>query len=151
MTRRVVAAALALFSLTSCAGPETTEPYPGAPWTDPSGEVVAPETLALYSDDCPGRESAGFLDVTWPLDPIPGVEAEMRRYVRDPESVLPTTQLMAPYDRASSLSRDTRFTGYETDAFQLWVGADDDIYVYLVYGTRVEALPRAADERVPCA
>jgi hypothetical protein len=112
--------------------------------------VVAAETLALYSDDCPGRESAGFLDVTWPLEPVPGVEAEMRRYVRDPDSVLPTTQLLAPYDRASALPREAKFTGYESDSFQLWVGADDDIYVYLVYGTRVEALPRAADEVVPC-
>ncbi|MEX2278599.1 MAG: hypothetical protein WEA76_00780 [Acidimicrobiia bacterium] len=150
MTSRVVAATLAAFSLTSCAGPGTTGPYPGAPWTDPSGGVVAPETLALYSDDCQGRESAGFLDVMWPLDPIPGVEAEMRRYVRDPDSVMPTTELLAPYDRASSLPREARFTGYETDVFQLWVGADDDIYVYLVSGTRVEALPRAADEVVPC-
>lgn len=150
MKSGAVAALLAALVLTSCAGPESTEPFPGEPWTDPSGVVLPPETLALYSDDCPGRESAGFLDVIWPLEPVPGVEAEMRRYVRDPESVMPTTQLLAPYDRASSLPREARFTGYETDTYQLWVGADDDIYVYLVYGSRVEALPRAADEVVPC-
>lgn len=151
MRRRAVAALLAAFVLTSCAGPGSTESFPGEPWTDPSGETVPPGTLALYSDDCPGRESAGFLDVMWPLDPVPGVEAEMRRYVRDPDSVLPTTQLLAPYDRAGSLPREARFTGYATESFQLWVGADDDIYVYLVYGTRTEALPRAADEVVPCS
>lgn len=133
-----------------CAGPVTTEPYPGAQWTGPDGEVVAAEMLALYSDDCPDREAAGFLEVTWPLAPVPGVQAERRRYVRDPQSQMPTSRLLAPYDRASSLPRGALFTGYESAAGQLWAGPDEETYLYLVYGSRVEALPRAADESVPC-
>jgi hypothetical protein len=148
MNRCLVVGVIAL--LAACAPPVETEPYPGIPWTDAQGEVVAPEILALYSDDCAGRESAGFLDVMWPLDEVPGVEPEMRRYVRDPESVIPTGQLLAPYDRASSLPRGALFAGLATPDYQLWVGPDSDIYLYLVYGSRVEALPRAVDETVPC-
>ena len=148
MNRCLAVGVIAL--LTACAPPVETEPYPGAPWTDEAGDVVSPEIIALYSDDCPGRESAGFLDVRWPLDDVPGVEPELRRYVRDPESVVATSQLLAPYDRASSLPRGAMFTGLATSDYQLWVGPDSDIYVYLVYGSRVEALPRASDETVPC-
>ena len=148
MNRCLAVGVIAL--LTACAPPAETEPYPGTPWTDEAGEVVSPEIIALYSDDCAGRESAGFLDVRWPLDDVPGVEPEMRRYVRDPESVVATSQLLAPYDRASSLPRGAMFAGLATADYQLWVGPDSDIYLYLVYGSRVEALPRAADETVPC-
>ena len=146
----LVAVTVAAVALSACAAPASLDPYPGGAWSDSAGAAVPPEVLALYSDDCPGRESAGFLDVVWPLDEVPGVEEEMRRYVRDPENVMPTTRLLAPYDVASSLPRSAKFTGYSTSDVQLWVGEDDDIYVYLVAGTRVEALPRAADESVPC-
>jgi len=148
MNRRLVVGVIVL--LAACAAPVDTEPYPGVPWVDAQGEAVDPEILALYSDDCPGRESAGFLDVMWPLDDVPGVEPEMRRYVRDPDSVIPTSQLLAPYDRASSLPRGALFAGLDTPDYQLWIGPDSDIYVYLVYGSRVEALPRALDETIPC-
>lgn len=148
MNRCLVVGFVAL--LAACAPPVETEPYPGVAWTDEQGDVLSPEIVALYSDDCAGRESAGFLDVRWPLDEVPGVEPEMRRYVRDPESVIPTARLEAPYDRASSLPRGALFTGLATPDYQLWVGPDSDLYLYLVYGSRVEALPRAVDETVPC-
>ncbi|MEX1004435.1 MAG: hypothetical protein WD156_03580 [Acidimicrobiia bacterium] len=148
MNRCLAVGVIAL--LTACAPPGETEPYPGARWTDAQGEAVDSAVIALYSDDCSGRESAGFLDVMWPLDDVPGDDAGMRRYVRDPESVIPTLQLLAPYDRASSLPRGALFSGFATPAYQLWIGPDSDIYVYLVYGSRVEALPRAVDETIPC-
>jgi hypothetical protein len=148
MNRRLAVGVIAL--LAACAAPVETEPYPGLPWADPQGRVVAAEMLALYSDDCAGRESAGFLDVMWPLAPVPGVEPEMRRYVRDPDSVMPSPQLLAPYDRASSLPPGALYSGYSTPAYQLWIGPDSDIYLYIVYGSRVEALPRAFDETIPC-
>ena len=136
--------------LAACAPPVTTEPYPGVAWVDAAGESVDPEVIALYSDECADRESAGFLDVMWPLDDVPGVEPQMRRYVRDPAAEVPPSQLLAPYDRASSLPRGAQFAGLATPDYQLWIGPDSDIYVYLVYGSRVEALPRAVDETVPC-
>ncbi|MDX1448323.1 MAG: hypothetical protein R3246_04595 [Acidimicrobiia bacterium] len=139
-----------LLLLAACSAPPSLEPYPGPTWTDSSGAAVPTDVVAIYADDCPGRESAGFLDVRWPLDDVPGVEPEFRRYVRDPEGVMPPRQLLAPYDQASSLPREARFTGLETEEFGLWAGADDDVYLYIVYGTRVEALPRAADDTIPC-
>lgn len=149
MNRPLSGVAIAVL-LAACSALPTLETRPGAPWSDASGATVGPEVLALYSDDCPGRESAGFLDVRWPTQDVPGVEVEQRRYVRDPENVMPTVHLLAPYDSASSLPREATFTGFSSEQFQLWVGADDDIYVYLVQGTRIEALPRAVDETVPC-
>lgn len=150
MTRRPVAGFVALLVVTACSGPAAVGPHPGEPFTDAAGETVPFERLALYADDCPGRESGAFLDVRWPLDAVPGVEPELRRYVRDPENVMPTTQLLAPYDVASSLPREARFTGFTAGSLQLWVAADDAIYVYLVDGSRVEGLPRALDETVTC-
>lgn len=149
MNRR--AGLIGLLILSACASPPEVGPYPGEPFVDSLGEALAFDRLALYADDCPGRESGAFLDVMWPLDRVPGVEPEMRRYVRDPERVMPSTQLLAPYDVASSLPREALFTGMVSGPFQLWVAADDDIYLYLVNGSRVEALPRAADEDVPCS
>ncbi len=107
------------------------------------GESVAPEVLSLYATDCPAWEGAGFLDLVFPLDG--SAEGEVRRYARDREGVLPTVALLAPYDANSSLSSDARFTGYTTDRFMLFIGADHEIYAYLVDGPRVEALPRVED------
>lgn len=142
---------IGLLVLSACSTPALVGPYPGEPFVDTLGEALPADRVALYADDCPGRESGAFLDVMWPLAGVPGVEPGMRRYVRDPERVMPSRQLLAPYDVASSLPREALFTGLVSGTFQLWVGADDDIYLYLVDGSRVEALPRAADEDVPCS
>lgn len=139
-----------LLLVASCSAPPSLPPFPGVSWVDVSGRAVDEDRLALYADACPGRESGGFLDVRWPLEDVPGVEPEFRRYVRDPDAVMPPTQLLAPYDAASSLPREARFLGFTAEPFGLWAGADDEIYLYLVYGTRVEALPRAANDTVLC-
>jgi hypothetical protein len=139
-----------LLLVSSCSSPAAVGPYPGEPFVDTLGETVPFDRIAFYADDCPGRESGAFLDVMWPLDRVPGVEPEMRRYVRDPERVMPTRQLLAPYDASSSLPRGALFAGLVSGPFQLWVAGDSDIYLYLVDGARVEALPRAADEKVLC-
>lgn len=149
MTRRWVGFT-GLLVVAACAGAPELVAYPGLEWTDETGKAVSVDRIALYSDDCPGRESAGFLDVRWPLDDVPGVDPEFRRYVRDPHAVMPPTELLAPYDAASSLPREARFSGLRAEPFGLWAGADDEFYLYLVHGTRVEALPRAADDTVPC-
>lgn len=139
-----------LLLLGACGSPAPVGAYPGEAWIDESGRSLAPEVIALYADDCAGRQSAAFLDVQWPIDRVPGVEPQMRRYVRDPGAVLPARHLMAPYDKSSSLSGDARFAGLTSGPFQLWIGADHEFYLYLVDGSRVEALPRAAGEVVPC-
>lgn len=148
--RRALGAGLAGLLLAACAQPATVPPHPGVAWVDTAGSEVPPEIVSLYADDCPGRESGAFLDVRWPLDPVPGVEPGTRRYVRDPEGVMPPERLLAPYDSAGTLPRQARFTGLIGGPFQLYVAADADTYLYLVDGTRVEALPRAADDSVPC-
>ena len=150
MRRGTVAGLLGLLTVAACAAPSTLSPYPGETWTAAEGRVVPETDLALYAVECEGRESAGFLEVLWPLDPVPGVDPVMRLYVRDPRNVMPTTRLLAPYDAASALPRGARFTGYRTATFQLWAAADEEIYLYLVEGSRVEALPRALDDSMPC-
>jgi len=146
----VVAVALVVLAFVSRSAPAEVGPFPGVAWTDRQGEPVPTSVLALYADDCPGRESAAFLDVLWPLDPPPDATPEMRRYVRDPEFVMPTTRLLGPYDPASALPTGAQFSGYQAGDIQLWIGPDSDTFLYLVYGARTEALPRAVDEEVGC-
>ncbi len=108
--------------------------------------MVPASEISLYASDCAAWPGAGFLEIRYPLDGTG--DREMRRYVRDPEEVLPTIELYAPYDARSALSRDALFTGLETERFMLFIGADHETYVYLVDGPRVEALPRAEDTLV---
>jgi hypothetical protein len=135
---RVLLALVLAMAVTACSEPRVIAPLPGEQWVGPSGEVVSSEVLALYASDCPAWPGAGFLE----LGPEFDVEVpETRRYARDPEGSLPTVELLAPYDSRGALSREARFTGYETDSFMLFLGEDQDIYAYLVDGPRVEALP----------
>ena len=137
---RVLMMIIAAAFVAACSEPlRAIAPYPGEEWFDPSGEPVSPERLVLYASDCPAWSGAGFLELGPEFDPeVP----EVRRYARDPDRSLPTIDLLAPYDSRGALNRDSRFTGFETDSFMLFLGQDQDIYVYLVDGPRVEALPR---------
>jgi hypothetical protein len=125
--------------IAACSEPSVIAPYPGEEWRGPDGEPVPVEELALYASDCPAWPGAGFLELGPEFDSeIP----ETRRYARDPQGVLPTTELLAPYDARGALNRDARFTGFETESFMLFLGEDQEIYAYIVDGPRVEALPR---------
>lgn len=143
---RLLVLMVAVSLLAACAELVTLEPHPGQSWTDEAGRRVGPETVALYASDCLAWQGAGFLDLRYP--PGDGAEGEMRRYARDPEGSLPPVELIAPYDANSSLSRDALYTGYSTERFMLFFGADHEIYAYLVDGPRVEALPRVEDSLV---
>ena len=137
---RVLMAMIAVLVVTACSEPPRgISPFPGEQWRDQTGEVVSTEQIALYASDCPAWPGAGFLELGPEFDPE---TEEVRRYARDPERSLPTIELLAPYDSRSALSRDARFTGFQTDAFMLFLGDDQDVYAYLVDGPRVEALPR---------
>ena len=136
---RTALGGLAFVLVAACSGPATLDGP--VEWTDEDGQPVDPALVALTPDPCGSRPGVAFLDVTWPFNPGANEETEMRRYVRDPELVFPPTALVAPYDAASSLSSDARFTGYSGGPFQLWAGSDDELYLYLTDGPRVEALP----------
>lgn len=140
---RFVLIPVVMVLVTACSQPATIAAGGGEDWTGPDGEPVAGGLLALYAVDCEAWPGAGFLDIAYPLDASD--PQELRRYARDPERVLPTVELLAPYDPNGSLPRGARFSGYQTDRFMLFVGEDSDVYVYLVDGPRVEALPRAED------
>jgi len=150
MSRRGVAALAVALLIVACGSPFQVGPFPGTSWVDRAGDPVPPRVLALYADDCPGRESAAFLDVLWPLNPPPDQATHMRRFVRDPSAVMPTERLLAPYGAGSALPVGAQFSGYSAGDVQLWIGHDSDIYLYLVEGPRVEALARAVDENVGC-
>lgn len=145
--RRAAVVAIAMVSvLTGCGGLVAIGDRPGPTWLGPDDDPVPADVLSVFAapEACGVGNGAAFLEMSWPL---PGLETddppEPRQYVRDPEGELDTTRLLAPYDAGSSLSRDAAFSGYRTDELQLWVGADVEIYVYLVSGPRVEAWPRA--------
>ncbi len=136
---RACAGAMLCLVVAGCTEPATISPFPGETWRDAGGEAVPSEKIVLYATDCAAWPGAGFLELGESFD---AEEPTFRRYARDPDASLPTVELLAPYDGRSALSRDARFTGYETDRFMLFLGGDQDVYAYLVDGPRVEALPR---------
>jgi len=130
--------------LAACSGPAALDGP--VEWTDGEGAPVEATLVSLTPDPCDAHPGVAFLDVMWPLSPGATEETETRRYVRDPELVFPPTALIAPYDAASSLSPDAKFTGYSGGPYQLWAGSDDDLYLYLTDGPRVEALPLLVED-----
>ena len=141
LSSAVLVLALAL-GVAACSESAVLDPYPGERWLDAEGNQVEPERLAYYASDCPAWPEAGFLEIGAGL--VEGFD-EPRRFARDPGRELPPVELQAPYDPRSALSRDARFTGFETDRFMLFLGDDQDTYAYVVDGPRVEALPRVED------
>lgn len=126
----------------ACSGPA---PLDGpVEWVDDEGSAVDPALVSLRP--CDGYDGVAALDVTWPLNPAANEETMVRRYIRDPKLVFPPTALAAPYDAASSLPTDADYTGFTGGPFKLWAGADDELYLYLTDGPRVEALPRLLEE-----
>lgn len=90
------------------------------------------------------------LEVAWPPeDALAGKATGSRFYVRDPGSVVPSELLAAPYDGGAALDFRSVYTGLHTTTFQLWVGEDEEFYIYVVSGSRVEAWPRI-DARPDC-
>ncbi len=140
MTRVAVAASL-LLVVVACGGEPVTLDPNGVAIVDETGDALGPggPVRLRGAPEC-GADTVALIEIEYPLgDLAPG---EVRTYVRDPDSVIPPQLLEAPYDYRSSLSSETRFTGYETDRFTIWLGADSDQYIYLVDGPRVEAWPR---------
>ena len=141
---RVAVAASLLLTVVACGGEPVT--------LDPDGVTITDENgTALGSDDpvrmrgapeC-GADTVALIEIEYPLGDLE--QGEVRTYVRDPDAVIPPQLLEAPYDYRSSLSSDARFTGYQSDRFTIWLGADSDQYIYLVEGPRVEAWPRVED------
>ena len=132
--RRVGGVLLAL--VVGCGGPSITIGGE-AQWYGADGNPVPPAVVS----------AAAFLRVSWPPGTtIAGEVPERRLYVRDPDAVLPASRLDAPYGLFASLPRGAAYTGLHTDDFQLWIADDSDIYVYVVYGSRVEAWPRTDPE-----
>ena len=115
----------------------------GAVVVDESGDPIGDGPLTVRGAPECGSDLVAILEIEHPLGDLqPG---ETRTYIRDPDGVIPPIELLAPYDGRSALSRDARFTGYETGPYTIWIGEDSDQYVYLVDGTRVEAWPRIID------
>lgn len=132
--------ALAGAVLAACSGGPVALDPDGAVVVDESGDPIGgngPVTVR-GAPEC-GSELVAILEIEYPLGDLqPG---ETRTYVRDPDGVIPSVELLAPYDGRSALEGDARFTGYETGPYTIWIGEDSDQYVYLVDGPRVEAWP----------
>ncbi len=82
-------------------------------WTDTEGNrVPVTEVSSREGDAHCGWEKAHFLAT--------GQGKEARLYVRDPQGVLDSTTLTAPYDGDVRLPADARDTGYRYGDWQLW-------------------------------
>ncbi len=130
--------------LTAACGPDIEVDPAGQGFFDASEQPVDRRIAATYpvDEDC-GWEAAMVLELAWPPeDALAGKSTETRFYIRDPQYVVPPELLSAPYDGGSALDFRSVYTGLHTTTFQLWVGEDEDIYIYVVAGSRVEAWPR---------
>lgn len=134
---------IAAVVLAACAPAFEIDPA-GQGFFDEAGTAI-PQRYAFVAPadaEC-GWSSAAILELGWPPEKAAaGTATEFRFYVRDPRSVVPTVLLEAPYDGGSTLDRGVGYTGIHTSTFQIWTGDDDDIYVYAVSGSSVEAWPR---------
>ncbi|WP_340374258.1 hypothetical protein U5640_03090 [Streptomyces sp. SS7] len=104
-------------------------------WTDRDGHRVATTTLTSHAgaEHC-GWERAHFLGT--------GGAEDYRQYVRDPDGVLASGLLAAPYDADVRMPADARDTGYRYGHWRLWLTKDRrTAYVRTPEG--VEAWPLA--------
>ncbi|MFC9288668.1 hypothetical protein [Streptomyces sp. NPDC057052] len=106
-------------------------------WTDVRGErqPVARIHSSTGPEHC-GWQSARFLTL--------GRGETATTYVRDPDGVLGTDLLTAPYDPDAPLPADARDTGYRYGEGQLWL-TDDRRTAYVRTPGGVEAWPAATD------
>ncbi|WP_367319112.1 hypothetical protein [Streptomyces sp. HUAS ZL42] len=110
-------------------------------WTDRNGNRVPTTTLVSHAgaEHC-DWQSAHFLGT--------GRGKDHRQYVRDPDGVLESGMLTAPYDGDVRMPADAHDTGYRLDDWQLWL-TDDRSTAYVRTPDGVEAWPRSK-EMVAC-
>jgi hypothetical protein len=119
--------------------------YPGIPWRDQSGNTVSWTVISAIQG--PGHcnwEAAAFISIGWPFGHSASTVADSRRYVRDPDHVLPAHWPFATtYDPSVTLPSDARDTGYRYGDAELWYSPSTvDREIYLVRGSTAERLPR---------
>lgn len=157
-TRAAAVLAGAALLLAGCTGAASLGRFTGT-WLDAAGVPAErgqgqDRTFEVSSSTGPEHcewQSAVFLHVGWPLGTHPDTSADLRQYLRDPQSVIGRPQLLGQLDLDSELPEGSRPTGYRTGAVELWFGPDGgDRYAYLRTGQSVERWPRAA-EAVACA
>lgn len=117
------------------------EPYPGRPWQR-DGAIVRQDVVGASTgpDHC-GWESAVFLTVGLPLGTGSRTSHHNRTYVRDSKTVVPGQRRTLA--TSAALSSSAHATGYRLDGVELWLGADQTQFAYLVGpgGTDVERWP----------
>lgn len=117
------------------------QPYPGRPWQR-DGAIVRQDVVGASTgpDHC-GWESAVFLTVGLPLGTGSRTSNHTRTYVRDPDRVVPGQRRTLA--TSAALPSSAHATGYRLDGVELWLGADQTQFAYLVgsVGTDVERWP----------
>ncbi|WP_416982022.1 hypothetical protein [Streptomyces sp. T028] len=110
-------------------------------WTDRAGKRVPTTSLSSYAgaEHC-GWEKTHFLGT--------GRGEDHRQYVRDPDGVLESGLLTAPYDGDVRMPDDAHDTGYRYRDWRLWL-AEDRTTAYVRTSDGVEAWP-LAKEMVAC-
>ncbi|KUO18198.1 hypothetical protein [Streptomyces dysideae] len=114
-----------------------TESKPYEIWTDRNGDRVPLAEVSSHAGDAHcGWETARFLSM--------GHYEDDRTYARDPDGVLGSDLLTAPYDGEAALPEGARDTGFRFGDRQLWL-TDDPSKVYVRASGGVEAWPLVKD------
>lgn len=116
-------------------------------WTTADGDPVPPRLIQMKRglEHC-GWENVWFLNTRNPGDTeLLPVTQNPGQFVLDPEGVVTSEALKTTYSSDAELPADAVFTGYVSEGAELWASESTIAEaVFLVGGTGVERLPRAA-------
>ena len=130
-------------ALSACGGRSS------APWIGPGGRALPRSLLSTARGGRHCNETrVTFLSLRPRLLNLRVRQAELLGrvtllYARDPDGVLPATEVTAPYEAHTSLPPTAKDTGFHQRDLHLWiVPAQIGEAVYLVRGQNVERWPR---------
>lgn len=110
--------------------PEDVDPAPDV-WTDVDGQPLPATVVTSFP---------GSAHCEWELVTFISLNDEHALYARDPEGILPESDMAVAYDGDVELPSDAVDTGYRRGGDELWLSEDETI-AYVVTPDAVEAWP----------
>jgi len=113
-------------------------------WTLNGHPVPTAEIDTLGGPAHCGWGSATFLYLAWPLGSRDYTMGDGRQFIRDPQGVVPISELRSSFVPHAKLPPDAHETGYQKGGTKLYIAPSDaGRAVYIVDGMSVERWPRS--------
>ena len=133
--RLMLLGVVSVLALAGCGGHDWNEAWQSADGDDVNERIVASWTGCPEDDDV-------LLHLGWPPG-TPQLLGAARQYVRDENDNIVNGS--RPFQRDAELPPAARFSGYRRGDAELWLAADADEFVYVVFDDHVERWPRVHD------